>query len=389
MTKKAKKIVFLTGTRADFGKLKSLIYLVEADPSFIADIFITGMHLQKKYGLTVNEIIDVGFKNIFKFKNFKNDPSMEVILANTINGFSQYVKKNKPDLIIIHGDRVEALAGAIVGAINNILVGHIEGGEVSGTIDESIRHAVSKFSHIHFTTDIQSKKRLIQLGEKPSNIFILGSPDFDLMSPSKMIPLPKAKQYYEINFDEYGILLFHPVTTELNQLKKDVKNLVSAVKKINKNFIVVYPNNDAGSQIIIDEYLANLTSKKFRVFPSLRFEYFLSLLKGSKLIIGNSSCGLREAPFFQVPTINIGTRQNNRSSLKTIINIESDQTKMPEIIDQAFNSNKIIKKAYIHSSRIKSDKQFGRILRAKKIWQTSHQKNFYDLSSIIYNRHFK
>ena len=138
MTKKLKKIVFLTGTRADFGKLKSLISLVDADSSFISDIFITGMHLQKKYGLTAHEIIDAGFKNIFKFKNLKNDPSMEIILANTINGFSQYIKQNKPDLIIIHGDRVEALAGAIVGAINNILVGHIEGGEVSGTIDESI-----------------------------------------------------------------------------------------------------------------------------------------------------------------------------------------------------------------------------------------------------------
>ena len=389
MTKKLKKIVFLTGTRADFGKLKSLISLVDADSSFISDIFITGMHLQKKYGLTAHEITDAGFKNIFKFKNLKDDPSMEIILANTINGFSHYIKQNKPDLIIIHGDRVEALAGAIVGAINNILVGHIEGGEVSGTIDESIRHAVSKFSHIHFTTDMQSKKRLIQLGEKPSNIFILGSPDFDLMRPSKMISLAQAKQYYEIDFDDYGILLFHPVTTELNQLKKDVKNLVSAVKKSNKDFIVVYPNNDAGSQIIIDEYLANLTSKKFRVFPSLRFEYFLSLLKGSKLIIGNSSCGLREAPFFQVPTINIGSRQNNRSSLKTIINVNSDQNKMPEIISKAFNSNKILNKAHVHSGKIKSDAKFVQILKAKKIWQTSHQKNFHDLSRIIYNKHFK
>ena len=154
LSKVKKKVVFLTGTRADFGKLKSLISVLQSDSKFIVDVFVTGMHLQKKYGFTVNEIIEAGFKNIFKFKNFVNDPSMEVILANTIKGFSKYIKKNKPDLIVIHGDRVEALAGAIAGAINNVLVSHIEGGEVSGTIDESIRHAVSKFSHIHFTTDM-------------------------------------------------------------------------------------------------------------------------------------------------------------------------------------------------------------------------------------------
>ena len=388
MTKSKKKIVFLTGTRADFGKLKSLISVIQTDIKFTVDIFVTGMHLQKKYGFTANEIIDAGFKNIFKFKNFINDPSMEITLANTITGFSKYIKENNPDLIIIHGDRVEALAGAITGAINNILVGHIEGGEVSGTIDESIRHAVSKFSHIHFTTDMPSKKRLIQLGEKSSNIFILGSPDFDLMKPSKMIPLDQAKKYYEIDFEEYGIVLFHPVTTELNQLRKDTKNLVSSIKSSKKNFIVIYPNNDSGSQVIIDEYIKNFKTNKFRLFPSLRFEYFLSLLKGAKLILGNSSCGLREAPFFGIPTINIGSRQNNRSSLKSIIHVPSDQKKISMLINKIFHSKTIHKKS-LNNFKIDSDKKFLQILSGTKIWKTSHQKNFHDISSIIYNKHFK
>mgnify|MGYP000976874675 CR=1 FL=1 len=388
LSKVKKKVVFLTGTRADFGKLKSLISVLQSDSKFIVDVFVTGMHLQKKYGFTVNEIIEAGFKNIFKFKNFVNDPSMEVILANTIKGFSKYIKKNKPDLIVIHGDRVEALAGAIAGAINNVLVSHIEGGEVSGTIDESIRHAVSKFSHIHFTTDMSSKKRLIQLGEKSSNIFILGSPDFDLMKPSKMIPLSIAKDYYDINFIEYGILLFHPVTTELHKLEKDTKTLVAAVKKSKKNFIVIYPNNDSGSQFIIEEYLKNLDCERFKLFPSLRFEYFLSLLKASKLIIGNSSCGLREAPFFRVPTINIGTRQNRRSSLKSIINIPPMQGKILHAINASFNSGKMHTNPRLNFN-LDSDKKFYQILVGNKIWNIPHQKNFHDISSIIYNKHFK
>ena len=146
----SKKIVFLSGTRADFGKMKSLMLLAQNEKGIHTDVFVTGMHLQKSYGYTLNEIKSSNIKNIYKFNNSNAQNAMDITLSKTIEGFSRYLKNNKPDMIIVHGDRVEALAGAICGAINNILVAHIEGGEVSGTIDDSIRHAVSKFSHIHF-----------------------------------------------------------------------------------------------------------------------------------------------------------------------------------------------------------------------------------------------
>src|SRR6478609_6671196 len=160
-----KKILFLTGTRADFGKIKSLISILENHSTFEVFVFVTGMHLQETYGYTLIEIERCGFGNIYTFENHTHETTMDLTLAKTIEGLSAYVKSCNPDMIVIHGDRVEALAGAIVGSLNNILVAHIEGGEVSGTIDELIRHAISKLSHVHFVANDAAKNRLIQMGE--------------------------------------------------------------------------------------------------------------------------------------------------------------------------------------------------------------------------------
>ena len=182
-----KKILFLTSTRADFSKLKSLILKLQKNKYFEVNIFVTGMHLLKSYGFTINELYRSNIKNIFKYKNQnEKNYSMTESLSSTINGLAKYLKKNKINLIIIHGDRMEALAGAIAGIFNNIHVGHIEGGEISGTIDESIRHSVSKLSHFHFVSNQESKKRLIQMGENKNTIFIIGSPDLDIMKKKNL-----------------------------------------------------------------------------------------------------------------------------------------------------------------------------------------------------------
>ena len=153
-----KKIVFLTGTRADFGKIKSLIEIARANQAFEVHIFATGMHMDKKYGYTVIELEKYGYDNIYKYINHNAESSMDITLSRTIEGFANYIRLIEPDIIIVHGDRIEALAGATVGALNNILVAHIEGGELSGTVDELIRHAVSKLSHVHFVANEEAKK---------------------------------------------------------------------------------------------------------------------------------------------------------------------------------------------------------------------------------------
>ena len=380
MSRNKKKLVFLSGTRADFGKLKSLINICNASKLFDVHIFVTGMHLDKKFGYTVDEIRKEGYKNISTFKNYTSSSRMDIILSNTIKGFSEYICNLKPDLIIVHGDRVEALAGAISGSLNNFLVSHIEGGEISGTIDELIRHAVTKMSHVHFVSNHDAANRLIQLGELPESIHTIGSPDLDLMDPSRLPKLDLVKQYYEIPFDEFSIAMFHPVTTEANQISKNIKEFVGALTDSKKNFVLIFPNNDLGSDLIIHEYLKLKKNKSFKIFPSLRFEYFLTLLSHCDFIIGNSSAGIREAPFYNIPSIDIGTRQQNRSQNNLIIHSDYKKEKIIKAIDAA-----VTMKSYAITQSIEdfgqgdSDKRFITILKNKNIWMTSKQKQFQEI----------
>lgn len=375
-----KVVVFLTGTRADFGKLKSLITILQKSPNFEVHVFATGMHMMTKYGYTINEIIKSHIQNIFPFINGAGTTdTMDLILANTINGFSRYLSEIKPDLIVVHGDRSEALAGAIVGSLNNILVAHIEGGEVSGTIDEVIRHAVSKLSHIHFVSNSKAANRLIQMGESRKLIYEIGSPDIDLMNSKNLPSLNLAKSYYDLKFDRYAILIFHPVTTELTILPEQSKILVDSIIQSGKNYIVIYPNSDTGSEIILNEYNRFKDIDRIKVFPSLRFEFFLVLLKNAEFIIGNSSAGIREAPIYKVKTINIGSRQKNRVPENIIESIPFDRNIILKTIANISNSKLNFDDKNFFFGDGKSDEKFLSILETKNFWLASKQKEFKDL----------
>ena len=372
-----KKIIFITGTRADYGKIKNLIKTLSAQKKFEVHIFVTGMHLLKKYGFTKNIIIKENKKKskIFLFKNQSYEDKLDIILSNTINGFSKFLKKIKPDMVFIHGDRVETLAAAISSSFNNFLTCHIEGGELTGTIDEHIRHSVTKLSHIHFVSNNSAKENLLRMGENPKNVFIVGSPEVDLMK-SKLPSIQEVKKRYQISFKNYFILIFHPVTTDLKSLKKDTNLIINTLDKSNNKTIVILPNNDPGSHLILKVYEKNKKNKNFKFIDSMRFEYFLTLLKNAELIIGNSSSGVREAPYYGTPTINIGSRQINRVNTNSISNI-FDLTEK-ELI-------KKIKKLY--GKNFKGIKLFGTgnsgskifsILKRNKIWNTKIQKQFYN-----------
>lgn len=371
-----KKIVFLTGTRADFGKIKSLISIADEHPNFEVYVFVTGMHLQKEYGYTLIEIERCNFKNVHTFENHTHETTMDLTLAKTIQGFSACCKTVSPDLIIVHGDRVETLAGAIVGSLNNILVAHIEGGELSGTVDELIRHSVSKLSHIHFVSNEEAAKRLIQMGEIESSIFTIGSPDIDIMFSGNLPSLDKVYDYYEINFDTYAIVLFHPVTTEAHAMKTYAENFATALLNDTHHYIVVFPNNDLGSQFILDAYQKLKKNPRFRVFPSLRFEYFLTLLQNAQFIIGNSSAGIREAPYYGIPIINIGSRQQNRTLNADIINVDYSQESISNALSH-IDSHKVqaIESNFGNGS---STHLFVNAIENKDIWKINHQKQFKD-----------
>lgn len=371
-----KTILFLTGTRADFGKLKPLIQAVKNSSEYECLIFVTGMHLLAKYGSTVHEIERSGLGNYFTYMNQVYGDDMEIVLANTISGLSRYLHENKVDLIVLHGDRVESLAGATVGALRNILVAHVEGGEISGTIDELMRHAISKLSHFHFVANETAQKRLRQLGEDEKTIFNIGSPDIDVMLSNDLPHIDLAKERYKIDYPEYAVAILHPVTTDDRCVQtRNASIFVDTLIESGLNYIVIYPNNDLGSDAIFSAYDSLAGNASFRIFPSLRFEYFLTLLKHSDFIIGNSSAGIHEAPIYGVPTINLGTRQQNRFSYSSIFDVEFEKSAILDQISK-IRPRGSYQPTYYYGDGGSANK-FMEVL--KTIWELPKQKQFKDL----------
>jgi UDP-N-acetylglucosamine 2-epimerase (hydrolysing) len=375
MTKK--RILFITGTRADFGKLKPLIKAVQDHPEYDYMIFGTGMHMLSKYGNTITEIKRAGFDNLFMYVNQMEGESMEIVLANTITGLTRFLHEYHMDLIVIHGDRIEALAGAIVGALRNTLVAHVEGGEVSGTIDDLLRHATSKLSHMHFVASTSAEKRLQQLGENEGSIFRIGSPDVDIMLSDTLPSLPEAKKRYDISFDDYAIAMLHPVTTENDKQYDNAVIFADALLASERNYILIYPNNDLGSTEIFRAYERLKNQPRIKIFPSLRFEYFLTLLGHTDFIIGNSSAGIHEAPVYGVPTVNIGSRQNNRLQYESIFNVDFDKVAILDTIARASEKKRFPPCGHYGDGN--SAEKFRKVIESGEFWQTSKQKKFRDL----------
>ena len=371
-----RKIVFLTGTRADFGKIKSLLIKLDDTNDFDIFVFVTGMHMLSRYGSTWEEVRALGVGRIYTFINQNDGDSMESAFAKTVSGFSDYVHEIKPDLVVVHGDRLETLAGATVGALAGVLVAHIEGGEVSGTVDELIRHAVTKLSHIHFVANESAANRVIQLGEKPNLVHVIGSPDIDVMNSDKLPSLDSVREHYGITFEQFAIVILHPVTTELADLNSDVKNLIAFLIRSELNYVVIYPNNDPGSSIIIDAYEELGISPHFKIFPSMRFEYFLSLLRNAEFIIGNSSSGVREAPHFGVPAINLGSRQFRRATSDLVINTDFQ---MKNIVSAAKIASETVRVSESNFGDGHSAQKFVNVVNNPSFWQTPIQKSFIDL----------
>ncbi|MFS0817752.1 UDP-N-acetylglucosamine 2-epimerase [Lysinibacillus sp. 1P01SD] len=379
-----KKILFLTGTRADYGKLKTLMLKVQEHENYELYLFVTGMHLMPLYGSTWREIEKDGFKNVYHFANQFTETSTDQALGNIIKGLSEYILEIRPNLIVVHGDRIEALGGAIVGALNNVLVAHIEGGEVSGTIDESIRHAITKFAHFHLVSNQEAKERILQLGESEENIHIIGSPDIDIMKSKQLPSLCEVKERYEINFDKYAIAMYHPVTTDVENIKNKAKSFVDGLISSKRNYIVIYPNNDLGNKEIIKEYNRLEKLSNFLLFPSIRFEFFLTLLKNAEFIIGNSSSGIREAQVYNIMAIDVGTRQNGRynESHKHIIHCDEIVDEMVESVNYVLGRKEATYNTQFGQGN--SDELFLKVINDELFWKTSLQKSFIDRKVLKY-----
>jgi UDP-N-acetylglucosamine 2-epimerase (hydrolysing) len=272
---------------------------------------------------------------------------------------------------------VEALACALVCATNYIRCAHIEGGEVSGTIDEIYRHCNSKLASQHFVSSDDAARRVMTLGEPAENIHAIGSPELDFHAGPSGVSLAEVQQRYDLPFDDYGICVFHPVTSEAETMGAQADAMFDALDRSGRNFVVIAPNNDPGSAAIFDA-IAQVPKDRFRVLPSMRFAHFSELMKNAKGMVGNSSAGVREAPFIGLPSLDIGTRQTNRAKSPSVFFADAMET--DAILDFLQNQ---WGKAYPRHDAFgggSAAERFIAVLNAPEFWETSLQKTFHDLA---------
>ena len=316
------KLLFVTGTRADFGKLEPLAAAAR-DAGHAVSFFVTGMHLLERYGMTKIEVRRMTGVEVHEFLNQREEDPQDMVLAKTILGFSDFVAEHKPDLVIVHGDRVEALACALVCATNYVRCAHVEGGEVSGTIDEVFRHCNTKLCTHHFVSSDSAARRVRALGEPTETIHVIGSPELDFHRGPSGVTFDEVRKRYDIPFEDCAIAIFHPVTSERETIGEQAAALFSALDASGRNFVVIAPNNDPGSAAIFD-VLKTLPRERFRLLPSMRFAHFSELMKNAACMVGNSSAGVREAPFLGLLSLDVGTRQTNRSDAPSVMTCAPD-----------------------------------------------------------------
>ncbi len=369
-----KKILVTTGTRAEYGFLRPVLKQIQKSNSLRLLLVVTGTHLSKKHGFTINEIKKDGFPinaTVKMIPSGNDNFSMAIELGKGILSFTKIFKKFKPDINLILGDRDEMLASALSAYHMNIPNAHIHGGDVSGGLDEYTRHALTKISNIHFAATKQSKNRIIKMGENRKFVFFTGSPSIDELVNNKISSKNELLKKYHINFKGNEIiLLYHSVTTETKFSKNQIKKILDAITPLNRKIISIFPNSDSGYDDIIK--ILNQFKKNhsiFELYPSLPRDDFLGMLKHSGVLVGNSSSGFIESTYLSIPVVNIGTRQNNREGGKNIINISGNsvsEIRNAVIKSLKKNNSKKTSKQFIYGNGT-SSKKIVKILKTIKI----------------------
>jgi GDP/UDP-N,N'-diacetylbacillosamine 2-epimerase (hydrolysing) len=338
-----RKIVVITGTRAEYGLLYPVMKAIENNPKLELSIIATGIHLSFEHGYTINEI---------KKDGFKIDAAVDMLLSNDtgasmaksfgigIIGITQALEQIKPDIILILGDRGEPFAGAIAASHMNIPVAHIHGGDstTGGCIDESIRHSITKFAHIHFPATEESAERIKKLGEEPWRINTVGAPGIDTVLNTEPIPKEQLIKRFSLKSDEPLLLVTqHPVTTQSENAAKEMRITLEALAELEMQTILIYPNSDAGGRSMIEVIKEYEPLPFLHTFKSLSHIEYLSLMKIASALVGNSSSGIIEASSFHLPVVNIGIRQEGRQHANNVINVIHDKTKIIDAINKALH----------------------------------------------------
>lgn len=340
-----RKILIVTERRADYSKFRPVLREIEKSKKLDYFLIVTGSHLLKENGYTINEIKKDGFNITSKFNMYSNhrkDTGREMVhgFGKAIIELSKIIDKLNPDIILSGFDIGANFAAAIVGAHMNKIVAHMEGGEVTGTIDESIRHATTKFSHLHFTTNNQATKRLIKMGENPKYIFTVGNPSLDSIKNIPKIFRHDLEKEFEIDLNKpFVIVMQHTVTTEVAKAERNILETLYAINELKIQTIIILGNADLGSKKI-----ANIIRKsKIKQYETLSFSKYINLLKHATALIGNSSSGKMEAPFLKIPSINIGTRQSGRPKTISVIDVPYDKNQIKKAILKTIEDKTFLK----------------------------------------------
>jgi UDP-N-acetylglucosamine 2-epimerase (non-hydrolysing)/GDP/UDP-N,N'-diacetylbacillosamine 2-epimerase (hydrolysing) len=365
-----RKIAIVTGTRAEYGYLKPLMEAVEKDDSLELIPILTGMHLLADYGNTY-KIVEKDFPKSIKIPmKLKGDSlaDMAYYLSDGVKNFTEYFEKNHPDIIIVLGDRSESLAVALSAMYLNIPIAHINGGDVSGgTVDESIRHAISKIAHIHFTHTIENAKRLEKMGEEKHRIFVTGALTLDTILNKKLPTKDDVFRKYGMDPNIPTLLVVqHPITTLADKGYSQMKELILSIDELKKQTVLLYPNCDAGSQSIIKLIKQYENRNYLNIFKNLPHEDYLIMMKSANVMLGNSSSGIIESPSFKIPVINIGKRQEGRTRSSNILDVEPKKEKILEAIDFVTNNKEFLEKIQSCRNEFGDGKAAGKIVKILK-----------------------
>lgn len=342
-----RKILYISGTRAEYGLMRETLLSIRKHPKLKLEIVAAGMHLMPEFGRTIDEIKKDNFKIYQVEAIYKKD--IKESTPNFIGEFTlkltKAIKQIKPDFILVEGDRPEMVVGAMVGAYLAIPVAHIHGGEVTLTVDEFARHVITKFAHIHFPATENSAKRIIKMGEDPWRVFVIGAPGLDSILNKKLFPQKEIAKKYKLNLSKPIILTIqHSVTLEEKEAPRQMKETMEAIKELGYQTIVTYPNADPGGRKMIKVIEKYRKYPFIQIYKNLPRKDFLSLMNIAKVIVGNSSSGIIEAPSLHLPAVNIGGRQKGRERADNVIDVDYDKMEIKKAIKKAIYDKKFREK---------------------------------------------
>ena len=342
-----KKIIYVTGTRADYGLMSSVLREIDKSKNLHLKVIATGMHLSKKGGKTVELVKKDKFKFEIIDSRYKSDElkSTPLFLADFLSKITKKLATEKPDVLLLLGDRAEMLAAAIAGQYLNIPIVHVSGGDKTGHVDDAVRNAVTKLSQVHLAISQKSAERLVLMGEKENRVFVIGSTSLDNIKNTDLSDKNQIiEKYVGEKNKKYVIVIQHPVITETDESERNMENILEATTNFGVEVIVIYPNTDSGSKKIIKTIQKFKKNKQIKAFKNIPYLEYLVLLKNSEAIVGNSSSGIVESTPFGVPAVNVGTRQKGREHAENVIDVSYGKKEIRSAFKKALQDNKFRKK---------------------------------------------